>query len=179
VISLARCDMVLGIQWLVTLGSISWDFRALTMKFTIAEKTILLKGLAAPKLWEETELSRVKEGCHKGLWLQLLDNVVDSGVVEHGSELEALLSDFANLFEEPTGLPPFRSHDHAILLKSGSKPVCVRPYRYPYFGKEEIKRIVKELLETGFIRPSQSPFSSPVLLVKKTDGSSRMCLIEL
>ena len=39
----------------------------------------------------------MKDGCHKGLWLQLLDNVVDSGVVEHGSEFEALLSDFMSV----------------------------------------------------------------------------------
>jgi hypothetical protein len=46
-----------------------------------------------------------------------------------------LLDAFADVFEEPKGLPPSRSHDHAILLKSGSKPVCVRPYRYLYFQK--------------------------------------------
>jgi hypothetical protein len=84
----------------------------------------------------------------------LLDNVVNSGGVEQGLELEALLDVFANLFEEPKGLPPSRSHDHVILLKSGSKPICVRPYKYPYFPKEEIEMIVKELLESGVIRLS-------------------------
>jgi hypothetical protein len=126
---------VLGIQLLVTLGSIAWDFRALTMEFTMARISFLLQGLAAPNLWEETEFPSTGEGCHKGLWLQLLDNVVDFGGVEHGPKLEALLDVFANLFEEPKGLPPSMSHDHAILLKSGSKPVCVRPYKYPYFQK--------------------------------------------
>jgi hypothetical protein len=90
------------------------------MEFTIAEETILLQGLDAPNLWEEKKFSCVGEGCHKGLWLQLLDNVVDTDVVKHGLELKALLGVFAELFDEPNGLPPFRSHDHAILLKSGS-----------------------------------------------------------
>lgn len=36
--------------------------------------------------------------------------------------------------------------------------------------------MVKELLETGVIRPSHSSFSSPIVIVKKKDGSWRMCV---
>jgi hypothetical protein len=50
------------------------------------------------------------------------------------------------------------------------------PYRYPYFQKEEIEKIVAELLLSGVIRPSQSLFSFPVLLVRKADGSWHMCI---
>jgi hypothetical protein len=52
----------------------------------------------------------------------------------------------------------------------------VRPYRYPYYQKEEIEKLVKEMLSSGVIRPSQSPYSSHMLLVRKADGNWRMCV---
>jgi hypothetical protein len=52
----------------------------------------------------------------------------------------------------------------------------VRSYRYPFYQKEKIDKIVKELLHSGVIRPNNSPFSSPILLVRKTDGTWRMCM---
>ena len=84
--------------------------------------------------------------------------------------------EFASVFDTPTGLPPSRGHEHQILLKDGTAPICQRPYRYPHFQKIEIEKIIADLLETSSIRPSHSPFSSPVLLVKKVDGSRRMCI---
>ena len=57
------------------------------------------------------------------------------------------------------------------MLKEGARPINVRPYRYPQIWKDEIKRLVEEMLATGIIQPSYSPFSSPVILVKKKDGS--------
>lgn len=75
------------------------------------------------------------------------------------------------MFEEPRQLPPIRNVDHRIHLQSGSSPVNVRPYRYPYFQKDVMEKPVKEMLDCGFILHSSNPYSSPVLLVKKKDGS--------
>ena len=42
--------------------------------------------------------------------------------------------------------------------------------------KNEIEKIIKELLSVGSIRHRCNPFASPVLRVRKTDGSWRMCI---
>jgi hypothetical protein len=68
-------------------------------------------------------------------------------------------------------MPPRRDIDHQIPLLPLSKPVNLRPYRYSYFQKMELEKIIDELLEQSVIRPSTSPFASPALLVKKKDGT--------
>ena len=90
------------------------------------------------------------------------------------SELDALLATYQQLFKEPTTLPPKRRYDHKISLLN-DKPFCLKPYRYPHAQKEEIERQVKSLLSTGFIRESASCYASPLVLVKKKDGSWRCC----
>jgi hypothetical protein len=40
----------------------------------------------------------------------------------------------------------------------------------------ERKKQLQELMDKGFIRRSTSPWGSPVLFVKKKDGSMRMCV---
>jgi hypothetical protein len=41
---------------------------------------------------------------------------------------------------------------------------------------DELKKQHKKLLEQGFVRPSASPWGSPVLFVEKKDGTKRMCI---
>jgi hypothetical protein len=73
-------------------------------------------------------------------------------------------------------LPPSREYDHHIPLIPGVKPVNVKPYRYSPTQKDEIERQIKEMLANGIFRPSTSPFASPLLLVKKKDGTWRFCI---
>jgi len=90
--------------------------------------------------------------------------------------LQLLLDAFSDLFEPPTTLPPSRSFDHCIHLLPGTSPVAVRPYRYPQLLKDEIEQQCTDMLRQGIIRPSTSAFSSPMLLVRKKDGTWRFCV---
>ena len=89
--------------------------------------------------------------------------------------MQTLLEEYSDVFATPTSLPPARKIDHKIPLKDGTEAINVRPYRYAYFQKTEIESQVQDMLNAGLIRPSTSPFSSPVLLVKKKDGTWRFC----
>lgn len=113
----------------------------------------------------------------KGILLQIVCEREVKGNYELVEEqFSAILEEFKIVFDEPQGLPPPRTHDHQMVLKEETQPTTNRPYQYPYYQKTEIEKIVVELLTSGVIRPSSSPFSSPVLLIHKVDGSWRLCV---
>lgn len=65
--------------------------------------------------------------------------------------LQDVLDEHKSVFRMPLGLPHVHGHEHSIVLKEGSPPISVRPYRYPYFQKAEIKQLIKEMLTVGII----------------------------
>ena len=96
--------------------------------------------------------------------------------IQQCSAIDDLLLEFAKVFEVLVGLPPLKGHEHQINLKEGTLPICEKPYRYFFYQKSEVEKIVHELHDIGSIRVSQSPFSSPVLLVRKADENWGMCI---
>ena len=67
-------------------------------------------------------------------------------------EITNLTEHFKDIFEEPKALPPFRKdHNHKIMLKEGYNPVNQRLYRYAVQKKNEIDKMVKELLHAGTV----------------------------
>lgn len=184
--------MVLGIQWLITLGDIMWNFRKLKMEFSIKGHKVSLRGvqptavkmLTAGKM--DKLLAKPAELCmiSMGMWLggnqavegSLFSLTGEALVSTETHALEAVLDNYADLFETPTDLPPSRSHDHRIILKEGTSLVNLRPYRYHNIQKNEIEKMVDEMLSSGIIRNNTSPFSSPNVMVKKKDGTWRFCV---
>ncbi|KAL8147535.1 hypothetical protein AgCh_005022 [Apium graveolens] len=93
------------------------------------------------------------------------------------ANLTAVLQQDSSVFQDLTNLPPQREQfDHIIPLKEGTNPINLRPYRYSIIQKNFIEEMVQEMLEQGIIRPSSSPFTAPIILVKKKDGRWRICI---
>lgn len=90
--------------------------------------------------------------------------------------IKHVLDRFQEVFQEPTVMPPVRNCDHKIPLMEGARPVNLRPYRHTPALKDEIERQVTEMLQSGVTQNSNNAFSSPALLVKKKDGTWRLCI---
>ena len=91
---------------------------------------------------------------------------------------EYAVSNFPQLFpdELPHELPPNDRLHHPIDLTPAHKIPPRKLYRQSEDELKETKRQIYEYLDAGHIRPSSSAFGAPVLLVKKKDGSMRMCI---
>lgn len=133
-------------------------------------------------LFQEKKLSkmfRASKGVTTG-YLCMLTAIPESqseGIPEElNPKLQHVVEQYNSIFAEPTGLPPSRPQDHRIPLLQGSEPVNQRGYRVPFIQKAEIGKQIKEMLKNGIIQESTSPFASPIILVKKKDGSWRMCV---
>ncbi|GBG83905.1 hypothetical protein CBR_g37776 [Chara braunii] len=91
-------------------------------------------------------------------------------------EIEGVVAKYPDLFEEPTGVVE-REVAHTIEIIPGSSILKSRIYRMSPGELDELRRQLKELVERGWIRPSVSPYGSPVLFVpKKKEGTLRMCI---
>lgn len=87
-------------------------------------------------------------------------------VADLPTDIQELLSRFSSVFYIPNTRPPVRECDHQIPLIQGAMPVQMRPYKYAPTLKTEIEKQVEEMLQSGIVQPSQSEFSSSVILVK-------------
>ncbi|GJR78670.1 transposon ty3-G gag-pol polyprotein [Tanacetum coccineum] len=159
--SVRGCEMVLGIQWLSTLGDIQRNFKELQLQKQLLQN----HGNYVPSIsyiWPSATL-------------QLMHSTTLQSTKLY-PDLEQLLLEFEDVFAVPHTLPPQRKFDHRIPLKDESVAINVRSYRYPLAQKDAIEAMIKELLDTGVVIPSHSPFSSPIVMVKKKDGSWRICI---
>ena len=91
--------------------------------------------------------------------------------------VQSLLAEYADVFLErlPKGKPdhPFR---HQIKLTPGAQSYVCYPYRLSKPELEEAETQIKDLIASGRVRVSSSPWGAPILFARKKDGGLRMCV---
>ena len=177
-----NCDVILGKPWLAAHNPrINW--RKNLLHFAFPNGTVTWKanstgvssmnGLRSAK--QINSLLRRKRVAKKSFIL-LVRTTSEEKYDESGNI--DFVAKYPKVFpkELPQELPPHRLIEHHIQLKDGSKPKFQYPYRMSPTQRAEVSRVVSELLELGYIRPSMSPWGAPVLFAPKPDGTLRFCV---
>jgi len=130
-------DLILGANWLKTIGPHVADYESLNLKFLYDGKFVTLQGDI-----NHGPMQHIRRMVNTNSIAEVYSmKIVDSNAQSFPSlelpaniepELVLLLHTYASVFSAPIWLPPHRGHDHSIPLLEGSNPVKVKPYRHPH-----------------------------------------------
>jgi hypothetical protein len=163
---LSGMDVILGMNWL-EYNYVHINCFSKTVRFSSAEE----EG--------EVELVTTKQLKRLALEGNQLFSLMASLSIENQAVIDKLpvVCEFPEVFpDEIPDVPPEREVEFSIDLVPGTKPVSMAPYRMSASELAELKKQLEDLLDKKFVRPSVSPWGAPVLLVKKKDGSMRLCI---
>ena len=150
------------------------------------EKVVLKKGtqIASMELLEQDPVMNISTVMkNHGVFLEL-QNILWAMVSKVGGhisksereQLYSLLLEFADVFSfSSKDLGRTKELKHHICT-SDAQPVHLPPRRIPQARREELRALLKDMLECDVILPSDSPWSSPIVLVKKQDGTTQFCI---
>ncbi|KAG1931367.1 hypothetical protein F2P79_021615 [Pimephales promelas] len=109
-------------------------------------------------------------------WSKVISQLDIGGTLEQQAELKALLTEFADVFaigDEELGFTDRVQHEINLV---DDVPINLPYRRVPPNQYKEVKEHIAQLLRKGVIQESSSAYASPVVLVRKTDGSIRLCV---
>ena len=154
-IDMGSCDIMLGVDWLRNLGPILMDFKALTMQFNQEGHQYKFQGITVGSLEviSPHRMEKILKKGHSGVITQIhAIQATKTPPVPH--DLQALVSKLQMVFSTPQGLPPSHGvHDHSIPLVPEILPPNICPYHHPFSQKNEIEKMVQELLNASIILP--------------------------
>ena len=78
-------------------------------------------------------------------------------------EIKTLLREYSYVLTDSQGLTNFAKH---VIRLTSDKPVRTKPHPLPFMSRETVCEEVRRMLETGIIKPSTRPYSSPIVIVK-------------
>lgn len=180
VIDICGWDLILGVDWMEQFSPILFDFKKLFLKLNAESDTgeqMLLNGRvesATIQLVMGKELQALNQNLAQQKLKERLYAIEDKPEIP--GLISPLINKYSKVFDMPVGLPHPRSVDHVIPLQEGSVPLKLKPYRYRHSQKTEIEMQVQQMLDSGIIKNSNSPFASPVILVRTNDDTWRFCV---
>lgn len=122
---------------------------------------------------EETVTSRSEPKCP--ITTDMIN--IDPGISEDDkNRLTRLLNDFRDCFALTTHELGLTNITEMNIRLNDKTPVTYKPYRLPFSERAKVREIIGDLLANGVIRESQSAYSSPIVLVRKKNGESRLCV---
>nr|XP_051208907.1 uncharacterized protein LOC127326090 [Lolium perenne] len=147
-------EVILGMDWMVKYkGHIDCARRAITLTAEDGEK---IEHVAT--------MPSTKALCKKSVASPALHEV-------------PIACEYPEVFlDELPSMPPDRDIEFIIELVPGTAPIAQRPYRMNPQELVELKKQLDDMLRKGLIRPSASPWGSPVIFVDKRDGTIRLCV---
>src|ERR1044072_4851987 len=163
---LVGLDVVLGMDWL----------KANYVHINCYDNTVRFSSLAEEDQTMLVSTKQLKEFMKDETSVFLLMATLS---VESQSVIAnfPVVCDFPEVFpDEIPSAPPEREVEFSVDLVPGTRPISMAPYRMSASELAELKSQLEDLLEKKFVRPSVSPWGAPVLLVKKKDGSMRLCI---
>ena len=89
------------------------------------------------------------------------------------NDITQLVEEFKHLFTNELGCTPDAIHDVDV---NDAKPIKQHPYRLNPKKLEKVREEIQYMLEHDIIEPSQSNWSSPIVMVPKSDGTQRFCI---
>lgn len=105
-----------------------------------------------------------------------LITVGDNLTVGQLIELRQLIGTHSNSFSVGGKIGKTDIVEHHIVLEPDAQPVVEPLRRRPLFHKQEAHRRVSKMLREGILEPSESPWASAYVMVKKKTGEMRMCI---
>ena len=87
-----------------------------------------------------------------------------------------MISEHSDLFEMDSSELGHSTVVQHVINTGDSTPIKQHPYRTPIVQRDKIAQLIKQMKQQGIVKPSCSPWASPVVLVPKKDGSTRVCV---